>query len=145
MHQAVSTIMTTDVVTVTPQTSLAQVKDLIFEKHFHHIPVIENGKLAGIITSYDLVKLNKKFEEYSDLLVENVMTRKVVTLNPREKVGAAVRIFLRHLFHGLPIVDEDRTLVGIVTTHDVLKQHFDDVYPNDELEKAFRRRETFVH
>ncbi len=139
MNEALSTIMTRNVVTLSPTDKLSKAKNLIFEKHYHHIPVVnEDGTIEGIVTSYDLMKLNLKFEEYDSMLIEQVMTRKIVTLQPEEKIGAAARIFLRHLFHGLPIVDENRHLQGIVTTHDVMRFVFDKSYPNDELEKAYR-------
>ena len=132
MNERLSTIMTKDVVTVKPDDSLEVVKDLLFHKHFHHLPVVdEDYKLVGILTSWDLIKNNLKFEEYSGKKVSDVMTSKVVTLGPNEKVGAAAMIFLKHLFHGLPIVDDDRHLVGIVTTHDVLKYQFIKEYPDD--------------
>lgn len=140
MNEAVSAIMTRNVVTVNPENTLADVKNILFEKRFHHIPVVnaQTDKLEGIITSYDLMKLDLHFDEYEAIPVRNVMTAKLVTLQPNEKIGAAAQIFLRHLFHGLPIVDDDYKLVGIVTTHDILKYSFDKEYPNDSLEKVLR-------
>ena len=61
------------------------------------------------------------------------MTKKVATLYANEKIGAAAQVFLENLFHGLPIVDENDNLIGIVTTHDVLKYEFLKEYPNHEL------------
>jgi acetoin utilization protein AcuB len=140
MNESVSQIMTREVITVTADDTLDTVQTILFEKRFHHIPVVnrETGKLEGIITSYDMMKLGLHFDEYSSIPVRNVMTAKLVTLQPNEKIGAAAQIFLRHLFHGLPIVDDDYQLVGIVTTHDILKYSFDKEYPNDSLEKVLR-------
>ncbi len=136
MNERLSSIMTTNVVTVKPDDSLEVVKEMLFEKHYHHLPVInEDNTLAGIITSWDLMKKNLKFEEYGSLKVADVMTSKVVTLRPDELVGAAAMIFLKHLFHGLPIVSEDRQLKGIVTTHDILKYEFRKAYPDDAFVK----------
>ena len=138
MNEPLSTIMTRDVVTVSPSDKLTAVKKILFDQRFHHIPVVKNGKLVGIITSYDMMKLNLKFEDYDNIVVEDVMTRKIVTLEPREKIGAAAQIFLRHLFHGLPIVNGEGDLQGIVTTHDIMRYIFDKEYPNDELERMYR-------
>ena len=75
----------------------------LFEKHFHHLPVVDaDGKLAGIITSWDLIKSNKRFEEYGNFKVSDLMTVKVASLGPNDSVGAAAMVFLRHLFHGVP-------------------------------------------
>jgi len=132
MNERISSIMTTNVVTVQPEESLESVKHLLFEKHFHHLPVVDaTGKLEGIITSWDLIKSNKRFEEYGDFKVRDLMTVKVATLGPNDLVGAAAMVFLKHLFHGLPIVDDDRQLVGIITTHDILKYEFRKEYPDD--------------
>ncbi len=130
MNEPISSIMTRNVITVRPEDPLIAVKNLLFEKHLHHIPVVEGTKLVGIVTSYDLFKLGIPFEEYKDRKVADVMTKRVATLSPSNKIGAAAEVFLENLFHGLPIVDEDRNLVGIITTHDVLKYEFYKEYPN---------------
>lgn len=132
MNERISTIMTPKVVTVHPEDSLEVVKTLLFEKHFHHLPVIDaDGKLKGIITSWDLIKSNKRFEEYGDYRVKDLMTTNVATLGPNDLVGAAAMVFLKHLFHGLPIINDDGTLLGIITTHDILKYEFKKEYPDD--------------
>lgn len=133
MNEPISSIMTTKVVTVRPQDTLEAVKDILFFKKIHHIPVVEGHQLVGIITSYDLVRLGKCQDEYSQIPVKDVMTTHVATLGPNDKIGAAAEIFLENLFHGLPIVNEDGDLVGIVTTHDVLKYEFLKEYPNHSI------------
>lgn len=138
MNEPLSTIMTRKVVTVSPSDKLTAVKNILFDQRFHHIPVVKNEKLVGIITSYDIMKLNLKFEDYENIAVEEVMTKKIVTLEANEKIGAAAQIFLRHLFHGLPIVNGEGDLQGIVTTHDIMRYIFDKEYPNDELERMYR-------
>ncbi len=135
MNERIHSIMTKNVVSVHPEDSLEVVKDLLFNKHFHHLPVTENGKLVGIITSWDLIKSDKRFEEYGGIKVKELMTRNVATLGPNELIGAAAMIFLRHLFHGLPIVDDEGHLIGIVTTHDILKYEFNKEYPEDQFVK----------
>jgi CBS domain-containing protein len=136
MNERISSIMTTKVISVLPEDSLEVVKNLLFEKHIHHLPVADaDKKLVGIITSWDLIKSNKRFEEYGGLKVSDLMTTKVATLGPNELVGAAAMVFLRHLFHGVPIVDDAGILVGIVTTHDILKYEFQKEYPDDVFVK----------
>lgn len=142
MNERLSSIMTKKVVTVAPDDSLATVKEILFNRGFHHIPVTKNGKLCGIITSYDLMRLDKPFAEYEKIKVEDVMLKKVVTLTPNELVGAAAQIFLKHLFHGLPIVTNEGELVGIVTTHDILKYEFLKEYPDDHFLKQTKWLES---
>jgi acetoin utilization protein AcuB len=133
MNEPISSIMTTKVVTVRPDDTLEAVKDILFFKKVHHIPVVEGHRLAGIITSYDLVKLGRCQEEYRQIKVKEVMTEKVATLEPEEKIGAAAQIFLENLFHGIPIVNEDQDLVGIVTSLDVLRYNFHKAYPEHQI------------
>lgn len=133
MNEPISSIMTRKVVTVRPSDTLEVVKDILFFKHVHHIPVVEGRTLMGIITSFDLVRLGRCQDEYKTIKVEDVMTRKVATLGPNDKIGAAAEVFLENLFHGIPIVNEDKDLVGIVTTHDVLKYEFHKEYPNHKI------------
>lgn len=143
MNEPISAIMITKVVTVNPEDKLTVVKDILFNKRFHHIPVVKGpkNKLVGIISSHDIFKLNAKFEDYDKLTVQDVMTKKIATLRPEEKIGAAAQVFLRHLFHGLPIVNDDLELLGIITTHDILKYSYDKEYPNDEFEIEWRNLE----
>ncbi|MBK7409221.1 MAG: CBS domain-containing protein [Saprospirales bacterium] len=143
MNEPISKIMITKVVTVSPDDKLTVVKEILFNKRFHHIPVVKGPKnrLVGIITSYDIFKLNRKFEEYDSITVREIMTKKIATLRPEEAIGAAAQVFLRHLFHGMPIVNEDQELVGIITTHDILRYNFDKEYPNDEFEIEWRHIE----
>jgi CBS domain-containing protein len=135
MNERIASIMTKEVYTVGPEDSLEKVKEILFEKHFHHIPVVEGTKLVGIVTSWDLIKTNRKFEEYAGMKVKELMTTNIATLRPKELIGAAAMIFLKHLFHGIPIVDDEGNLKGVVTTHDVLKYTFTKEYPDDDFIK----------
>lgn len=130
--------MTKDLVTVHPSTSLDEVHKLFAAHSFHHIPVVDNGqKLKGIISKQDLLKVafnlarktgGKTYSDmkYHSMLVEEVMTNDPIQLDPDDTIGLAADIFLANKFHSLPIVEQDE-LVGIVTTHDLLKSIFDDV------------------
>lgn len=133
MNEPISKIMTRNVVTVNPEDKLTAVRDILFHKRIHHIPVVSGKKLVGIITSYDLVKLGKGHEEYDQITCKDIMTTKIGTLGPNEKIGAAAEVFLENLIHGLPIVNEANELVGIITTHDVLKYEFLKEYPNHQF------------
>ena len=133
MNEPISTIMTEKVITVSPDNTLSDVRDILFNKHLHHLPVVNGKKLVGIITSFDLVKVGKGPEEFAGIKVKDIMTTKVATMSPNEKIGAAAQVFLENLFHGLPIVDENNHLVGIITTHDILKYEFHKEYPNHKL------------
>lgn len=131
MNEPVSSIMSTDLITLKPDDTLQVVAQTFREKRIHHLPVVENGNLVGLITTYDLFKMGKAAEDYANIKVREVMTTKLAKLEPTAKVGTAAEIFLENLFHALPIVDGEK-LVGIVTTFDVLRYEFRKEYPASE-------------
>lgn len=128
MNEPVSTIMTTEMITIEPSDNLDTARKIFLKHRIHHIPVVNGDTLVGLITTNDMWNLNKKFEEYIDTSVKEAMTSKLATLEPKSKIGTAAEIFLENRFHALPIVDEGK-LVGIVTTFDVLKYEFKKEYP----------------
>lgn len=131
MNEAVSSIMTSKVVTVTPEDTVQTAKKAMDTKRVHHMPVVdENNILKGLITTADLLKLNRTHDQYADIKVENVMTTRLAVLEPTAKVGTAAEIFMENLFHAIPIVNENtRELLGLVTTHDVLQYSYEKEYP----------------
>ena len=125
-------IMTKEVVSVFPDDSFEKIRNLFNTHSFHHLPVItKNGTVIGIISKDNwLVSLKKVSVESSgktwnhkyldSLTAEEVMTRDPMVLDPDDTIGLAADIFLANKFHALPIV-EDNQLLGLLTSHDLLK------------------------
>jgi CBS domain-containing protein len=127
--------MTKNVITLSPTDTLGQARHLLLTNKIHHLPVVQDGrKLVGMITSYDMFKLGKSLEEYQNTLVADVMTRHLATMEPDQHIGAAAEVFMEHLFHAVPIVDENGNLEGIITTTDVIRYEYKKEYP-DNLDK----------
>ena len=133
MNEPLSGIMSTKLVTISPDEPLTTVKELFSGKRIHHLPVVEDGKLIGLITTADLLWLNKGFDQYSTIKVRDVMTTKLATLEPTDKIGSAAELFLLNRFHAVPIVSGD-TLIGIVTSFDILKYEFKKEYPTQLID-----------
>lgn len=133
MNEPISKIMTTNLITASPDVTLDKIKDIFQSRKIHHLPITKNGQVIGLITTADLLWLNKPFEEYPNIKAKDVMTTKVGKMGPHDKIGAAADVFLRNWFHAIPIVDDDNKLVGIVTTFDVLKYSYSKAYPNDPV------------
>ena len=132
LNAPISTAMTSNLITLSPQDSLGQVRDLMLKHHIHHVPIVEGRKLVGIVSSWDLFKLGKSAEEYSAMRADEVMVRKIATLAPNDHLGAAAEVLREHLFHAIPIVeDTTRDLVGIITSTDILRLEFAREYPED--------------
>lgn len=125
----VSSVMTTDVVTVTPDTSIGEAITLMRDGNFRQLPVVEEDRLVGIVTDRDLrqatdsplVLREKWYDEFllDEIKVKSCMTVNPITVSPDMAVLDAVRLLRQFKFGGLPVIKGD-TLVGIVTLIDVL-------------------------
>lgn len=128
MNETVANIMSTELKTVAPADSLQRVKEILMAHRIHHVPVVDGKKLVGLVTTYDLFKLNIDHKDYDATKVSDVMTTKLAVIEPTDKIGTAAEIFMEHLFHAVPVVS-DGNLVGIVTSFDILKYEYTKEYP----------------
>ena len=133
-NQAVSSIMATDLTVVGPSDKVKDIQAIFEQNDLHHIPVLSQGNLVGIISKADISKLYYYMsknttgktlteKEYDSLTADDIMTVFPIKLDPEDTIGLAANIFLANKFHALPVV-EDGTLLGIVTTHAVLEYAF---------------------
>ena len=131
LNSRIHTIMTRDLITLGPNDTLGQAREIFLNKHIHHLPIVEGRKLVGLVTSWDIFKTGKSVEEYSNMKVSEIMTRRIATLEPDDHIGAAAEVLMAHLFHAVPIVNSDHDLVGIITSYDLLKVEYEKEYPED--------------
>ena len=124
--------MTTDVVSVGPDTSLLKVGKLMKDHHIRRIPVVdENGQVIGIISDRDVrdaspskattLDMYEMHYLLAELKAKNIMTAKPITVKPTDTVEQAALIMLDNKVGGLPVVDDSGKLVGIISDHDVFK------------------------
>lgn len=139
----VKDIMTTSVKKVDPETRLVEVTSIMCLYRLSGLPVVEGGKLVGIIAEKDVLHrlfptldepmdgvatldLNKMMSRYKDVLslkVKDVMTRNVLTVSPDMHVLRAATVMVRHKFRRIPVTDGDH-LVGMLSLGDVHKAIF---------------------
>ena len=124
--------MTKNPIALSPKHTIADVESLFKHHRIHHLPVLEEGNLIGLITTYDL--WNHRSSNPNDTFVTDVMNTRIVKISINDKIGTAAELFLDNRFHALPVMDGDK-LVGIVTTFDVLKYEFKKEYDNIILYK----------
>ena len=79
------------------------------------------------------MKIDEDFSKIQGNSIRSFMTKKIAKLEPEDKIGTAAEVFLENMFHGIPIVDSNNVLKGIVTTHDVLMFLFDREYPDHKI------------
>lgn len=109
--------MTRNVKTVHPSLPLAEADKLLRSHAIRRLPVIENGRLVGIVTLGDI----REARLLSQAIVAEIMTQNPVTISQDATVGEAAQTLLAHKIGGLPVVDHDRNLVGIITESDIFR------------------------
>lgn len=132
MNEPLSSIMIKNLVTISPDDKLSTARDLFRGKRIHHLPVVEGKNLVGLLTTADLLWLDKRLNEYDDIYVKDVMTKKLAILESNDKIGSAAELFLLNRFHAVPIV-ENGELIGLVTSFDIIKYGFHKEYPTQEI------------
>lgn len=108
-------VMQRSVVTAKPSTTLGEAWRELGRRGIRHLPVVDAGKLVGIVSDRDL----KRRDFLERLTIGEIMTRAVVTIAPMFPVEEAARIMVTKKISALPVTEADR-LVGIVTETDVL-------------------------
>lgn len=122
--------MTQDVITVKPGTTLPEAHQVMMDEEIRRLPVVDDdGILIGIVTlgdvrgaqpspatSLSIWELNYLL---SSLTVETIMTPQPMTIGPEATIGAAARTMLEHRVSGLPVVEADGKLAGIITESDI--------------------------
>jgi acetoin utilization protein AcuB len=128
---SVKSIMSTSVVTVAMDDRLSRIKQIFDDRGFHHVLVVQDGVLAGVVSDRDLLKalsphLGSPSETARDLVSLNkrahqIMSRKLITLREDADIHDAIEKFNRHRISCIPIVDAANRPVGIVSWRDILK------------------------
>ena len=122
--------MSSDPVTIDPQTTLPEANRLMKECGIRRLPVVDNGRLVGIVTlgdireaspsnatSLSIYELNYLIAR---LTVGHIMTREPITIAPDSSIEAAARLMLEHKVSSLPVVDGNK-VVGIITESDIFR------------------------
>ena len=123
-EEQLSLIMKKDIITVTPDESVSDVAKIFVEKRIHRIPVVDKGKLVGIITPTDL--LDEVKNKKTKLKAEDVINTTCVTAyveDPLSYIIASMRVSKCVAF---PVLDATGSLVGIITDRDLFIDQTED-------------------
>lgn len=152
---SVKDVMTREAISVQPDTPLQEAAEVLAHHGFDGVPVVDEGnKLVGILTEYDLInkgssihlptfqkiiqnlgvyskdrsQFNKDFAVLAALKVKDVMNNDPLTLSEDATYKEAVSAFRdHHRVNPIPVIDQDRKVVGVVSRFDILKPlHFVD-------------------
>lgn len=106
-------------ITIYPGASLAEARALLDRHRIRHLPVVEEGKLVGIITDRD-IRSAASVASLEQITVGDAMTRNVITITPETPVQEAAKLMVSHRIGGLPVL-KGGEVVGIITETDLLK------------------------
>jgi CBS domain-containing protein len=106
------------VVTCKEDEEITTVAQRIITRSVNHIVVVDNqGKLSGVVTSWDITKAVAEGKRK----LSEIIVRKVVTTTPDESLEAASRKLAQHNISALPVIDHDKKVLGIITSEDISK------------------------
>ncbi len=141
----VSLIMTEDVVSIGPETPVPEAARLMWENKLGSLPVVENGRLIGMLTDFDMIARESKYdapmyvpfldayfripgsgdpEQLRRILAttaRELMTTPVVTITPETTVQEAATIMYDQRLNTLPVVDVSHHMVGVVSRADIVR------------------------
>lgn len=125
----VSQFMTRAVKTVRRQTTMRELGDL-FEKHdFNAFPVLENGKMMGIVSKFDFLRafaftssqIVPRYDELMNRVVADVMTEAVVHVDPTSPLTRVLELMVSLKTRSFPVLNTDRQLQGIISREDIMR------------------------
>ncbi len=141
-ERCVRDIMTTPVHTVDMDDSILHVKRLFEREGCHHAIITKHRQAHGVVSDRDLLKVlspfvgSKTMERSQDLntlkkRVHQIMSRDLVTIKPDEAIAATAEKMLQERVSCLPVLDDNGTILGIVTVRDFLKWSVDQAGVNE--------------
>lgn len=129
----IKTLMSPKPLCLSEEDNVARVIEVLMEGGFRHIPVVDDGRLVGIVSQTDVLgwlgsslpnlRTNAQATASSaaSSFVGSVMVRDPVSLRPNARVSEAARLMLTHTISSVPVVDDHHRVVGIVTQTDLLR------------------------
>jgi len=132
VHAMVSECMTPYLITIDQYATLAEAYEILLKNRIRRIPVVRNDELIGIITLSDILDAKPSdarhsmgTEEMNELLstiiVDVAMTRNPVRIYQTDTLGHAAELMLDNKIGGLPVIDSNSKLVGLITESDIFR------------------------
>ena len=123
--------MTANPITITSQSTIADASELMRVNKFRRLPVVDGGKLVGLVTDRDLREVapspatTLSIFELNYLLakmqIKDIMQKKVITIHPEATVEEAALLLYNHRIGGLVVVDAKGAVCGVITETDIFK------------------------
>jgi len=118
----ISDLMSFPVFAVAPDTPMQTVANMLHQRGCTGLPVVDNGRLVGIISRRDFKKIRR--QDRLQAPVKAFMNTQVITIEPGKSPMEAARIMVRHDIGRLPVVENER-MIGIITRSDAMTYFYD--------------------
>jgi len=116
----VARLMSSDVVTVTPDTLVADAADILLDEEIGSLVVVDDDNgIEGILTSTDFVRIVRDSQPKAETTVERYMTGEVVTAEAGESIRDAADRLITYSIHHLPVADDEEGVIGMLSTTDL--------------------------
>ena len=123
----VGRLMSTDVVTISPSTTVETAAQVLLEEQIGSVIVVDgDNQPAGILTSTDFVRIVATGDPDDVTTVEDHMSEEIVTVATQDSIQDAADRLITYQIHHLPVVDETEGVVGVLSTTD-LAEYLSDV------------------
>jgi CBS domain-containing protein len=121
--------MTRDVTVVGRNTTLRELEHLIATRDFNAFPVVEHGRMVGIVTKFDFLKAfafttRQMVPHYDELMattVGDVMTQAVVEVRPDAPLTRVLQLMVSLKARSFPVTDRNAHLAGIISREDIIR------------------------
>ena len=120
--------MKTNIISVSPETTVKQIKGLLRINRISGVPVLEDGRLVGVVSLGDLINAIEAGEAYSP--VRRVMTTQLVTVLETASIIEAIKKFYQSGVGRLLVLNDQGTLTGVLTANDITKGLLETVSQN---------------
>lgn len=135
MNDEVRTIMDSNPLTANPNQTVNEVSEFMLKNRVQQLPVVEDGQLLGLVTTFDLWKRYENATTIGEMLVKDVMNSRILKISPKDKVGTAAELFADKRFKTLPVVNIRNELKGTITAFDIIRVAYNNEYPKSILFK----------
>ncbi len=141
-QDSVKTLMSRKVFGLPPSKRTFDALNLMIKKDVGSVPILQRGKLYGIITERDIVREITRSFDYLNQSLSKTAKKPVVTVTPETEVWEAFTVMLKNKIRRLPVVTKSGKLVGIITERDLFKWVVAVAYEPeipDEIKKLVKR------
>jgi CBS domain-containing protein len=130
-NESIEKILTRDVTTAHTDQKVSDIRKLLAEGKFHHMPVVSGKRLVGLISASDILAISvegvgsdvRSMDAYLDhqFSVEGLMKTDLRTLPEKSTIADAAEILSDGDFHAVPVIGDEGELVGLVTSTDLIR------------------------